>query len=83
MSIAKKAGVSLDKIDRREWLDWRHTLRCNNTSAATARKCCVSELGETNDGKVRIIPVRGVVAGIGVGLITEHFVTSLDFPDAA
>ena len=25
----------------------------------------------------------GVVAGIGVGLIAEHFVTSLDFPDAA
>ena len=26
---------------------------------------------------------KGVVAGIGVGLIAEHFVTSLDFPDAA
>ena len=26
---------------------------------------------------------NGVVAGIGVGLIAEHFVTSLDFPDAA
>jgi len=37
---------------------------------------------ENNEFEVKELQ-PGVVAGIGVGLITEHFVTSLDFPDAA
>ena len=31
----------------------QHALRRNNTYAVTAKKCCVSEVGKTDDGNVR------------------------------
>lgn len=52
--MQRKHVLGFTQNNALERLEWRHTLRCDNTSAASASKCCVSEARKMNDGKVRI-----------------------------
>ena len=51
--MQSKHGLASTQNNALEWLEWRHTLRCNNTNPAFARKCCASKVRNTNGRFVR------------------------------